>query len=65
MIKKSWSNATTILTATDAIRDTLKVMDLDGLKQVNQYIVKTAVENTVFEKGTIDGYTVRKAVQNA
>ena len=42
----------------DAIRDTLKVMDIDGLKQVNQDIVKKAVENKVFENGTIDGYTV-------
>ncbi|KLU66406.1 transposase DDE domain protein [Desulfosporosinus acididurans] len=42
----------------DAIRDTLKVMDIDGLKQVNQNIVKTAVENKVFDNGTIDGYTV-------
>ena len=42
----------------DAIRDTLKVLDLEGLKQVNQNIVKTAVENNVFDNGTIDGYTV-------
>ena len=42
----------------DAIRDTLKVIDLDGLKQVNQQIVKTTVENKVFENGTIDGYMV-------
>ncbi|WP_407312453.1 hypothetical protein [Desulfosporosinus sp. SB140] len=40
----------------DAIRDTLKVMDIDGLKQINQHIVKTAVENKTFENGTIDGY---------
>ena len=42
----------------DAIRDTLKVMDIDGLKQINQNIVKTAVENKTFENGTIDGYMV-------
>ena len=42
----------------DAIRDTLKVMDIEGLKQVNQDIVKKAVENKVFENGTIDGYMV-------
>jgi len=36
------------------VRDTLKVMDIDGLKQINQHIVKTAVENKVFENGTID-----------
>jgi len=42
----------------DAIRDTLKVIDLDGLKQVNRQIIKKAVENKVFDHGTIDGYTV-------
>jgi hypothetical protein len=42
----------------DTIRDTLKVIDLNGLKQINQHIVKTAVENKTFENGTIDGYTV-------
>ncbi|WP_243450460.1 hypothetical protein [Desulfosporosinus sp. Sb-LF] len=42
----------------DAIRDTLKVMDIDGLKQINQKIVKTAVENKTFENGSIDGYMV-------
>jgi len=33
-------------------------MDINGLKQVNQDIVKKAVENKVFENGTIDGYMV-------
>jgi len=42
----------------DAIRDTLKVMDIDGLKQINQQIVKTALQNKTFENGTIDGYMV-------
>jgi len=46
------------LAQVDAIRDTLKIIDLDGLKQVNLLIMKTAVENKVFENGTIDGYTV-------
>ena len=48
----------TKLPQVDTIRDTLKVMDIDGLKQINQHIVKTAVENKVFENGTIDGYMV-------
>jgi len=45
----------------DAIRDTLKVMDIDGLKQINQQILKTALQNKTFENhrwiygGTIDG----------
>ena len=42
----------------DAIRDTLKVIDLDGLKQVNRHIVKTAIENKVYKNGTVDGYMV-------
>ncbi|WP_291299883.1 transposase [Desulfosporosinus sp. BICA1-9] len=42
----------------DAIRDTLKVLNINGLKQINQDIVKKAVENKVFENGTIDGYMV-------
>ena len=37
----------TKLPQVDAIRDTLKVIDIDGLKQINQHIVKTAVENKV------------------
>ncbi|TGE31020.1 hypothetical protein [Desulfosporosinus sp. Sb-LF] len=48
----------TKLPQVDAIRDTLKVIDIDGLKQINLHIVKKAVENKVLENGTIDGYTV-------
>ena len=48
----------TKLPQVDAIRDTLKVIDIDGLKQINQDIVIKAVENKVFENGTIDGYMV-------
>ena len=33
-------------------------MDIDGLKQINQQIVKTALQNKTFENGTIDGYMV-------
>jgi len=42
----------------DTIRDTLKVIDIKGLKQINECIIKKAIENKVFENGTIDGYTV-------
>ena len=48
----------TKLPQVDAIRDTIKVMNIDGLEQINQDIVNKAVENKVFENGTIDGYTV-------
>ena len=48
----------TKLPQVDTIRDTLKVIDINGLKQINQHIVKKSVENKVFENGTLDGYTV-------
>ena len=42
----------------DAIRDTLKLIDINWLNQINQHIVKKAVDNKVFANGTIDGYNV-------
>jgi len=35
----------TKLPQVDAIRDTLKVIDINGLKQINQLIVKKSVAN--------------------
>ena len=40
------------------LRNTVKVIDLNGLKHANDQIVKKAVKNKVYDKGTIDGYTV-------
>ena len=48
----------TRLPLVDTIRDTLKVIDVKGLKEINKCIIKKVVENKVFENGTIDGYTV-------
>lgn len=48
----------TKLPLVDTIRDTLKVIDTKGLKEINRCIIKKAVENKVFENGTIDGYIV-------
>ena len=42
----------------DTIRDTLKVIDLKGLANINKGIIKKAIENKTFVNGTIDGYTV-------
>ena len=42
----------------DTIRDTLKVVDLDGLRSINRKIIKKAIRNKVFSNRTIDGYTV-------
>lgn len=42
----------------DVVRDTLKVIDLNGLANINKGIIKKAIENKAFRKGTIDGYTV-------
>ena len=33
----------TRLPQVDAIRDTLKVIDIKGLKQINEYIIKKAI----------------------
>ncbi|MDR3599065.1 MAG: hypothetical protein P4L49_01035, partial [Desulfosporosinus sp.] len=48
----------TKLAQVDATRDALKVIDINGLSQINQHIIKKSVENKVFVNGTIDGYTV-------
>ena len=47
-----------ILPLVDTIRDTLKLIDLDGLANINKGIIKKAVKNKVFRNGTIDGFTV-------
>ena len=46
------------LSQIDAIRDTLKVTEVDGLKYILVHTVKKAIENKFFANGTIDGYTV-------
>ena len=38
----------TKLAQVDTIRGTLKVIDINGLKQINHHIVKKSVENKVF-----------------
>ena len=42
----------------DTIRDTVKVIETEGLKSILQHTVKRAFTNKVFDNGTIDGYTV-------
>ncbi len=42
----------------DSIRDTLKVIDIIGLREVIKFVIKKARKNKVFEKGTIDGLVV-------
>ncbi len=48
----------TKLPGIDAIRDTLKAMGIEELKYILTLIIKKAIDNKVFENGTIDGYTV-------
>ena len=48
----------TILPLVDTIRDTLKLINLKGLSNINKSIIKKAIENKVFRNGTIDGVTV-------
>ena len=42
----------------DTIRDTLKVLEINGLKVILHHTVKRAIANKVFDNGTIDGYVV-------
>jgi len=42
----------------DTIRDTLKVLEIDGLKVILHHTVRRAIANKVFNNGTIDGYVV-------
>jgi len=42
----------------DAIRSSLKSIDLSGLRKLNKSIIRKAVRNKVLDEGTIDGYTV-------
>ncbi len=48
----------TKLPGIDTIRDTLKAVRIEELKYLIELIIKKAIENKVFENGTIDGYTV-------
>jgi len=47
----------TKLPGIDTIRDTLKVLNTDGLYNANKSIIKKAIQNKTFINGTIDGYT--------
>jgi hypothetical protein len=42
----------------DVIRDTLKVIDIDGLREMLLYGIRKSRENKVFNRGTIDGLVV-------
>ncbi len=44
----------TMLPKIDTIRDTLKVLETQGLKAILHHIVKRAVANKVFDNGTIE-----------
>ena len=55
--KNIFSNRTT-QPSIDTIRDTVKVIEMNGLKSILQHTVKRAITNKVFNNGTIDGYTV-------
>ena len=42
----------------DTIRSSLKSINLNALRRINERIIKKAVRNNVLDEGTIDGYTV-------
>ncbi len=44
----------TKLPQVDSIRNTLKKIDLEGLRKTNNAIVKKAIKNKVFDEGTIE-----------
>ena len=44
----------------DAIRNSLKSINLNTLRRINQKIVRKAVRNKVYNEGTIDGGVYRK-----
>jgi hypothetical protein len=46
----------TKLPLVDTIRDTLKVIELKGVSNINKSIIRKAINNKTFRKGTIDGY---------
>lgn len=55
--KKLFSKKTK-MPSIDAVRHSLNKTDLESLNKMNKDIVKTAIQNKVFRKGTIDGYKV-------
>jgi len=42
----------------DTIRNSLKTINLDSLRKINNSIIRKAVRNKVLNEGTIEGYTV-------
>ena len=48
----------TNLPGIDTVRDTLKVIKTDGLREILRHNFKKAINNKVFAGGTIDGYIV-------
>ncbi len=42
----------------DTFRDTLKVLEIDGLKIILRHTVERAIANKAYDNGTIDGYMV-------
>jgi predicted transposase YbfD/YdcC len=48
----------TKLPGIDVIRDTLKVIVMNGLRRMNYHLIKKSIINKVFDNGTIDGYIV-------
>ena len=39
----------------DTIRDTLKVIEIEGLREMLKCCITKTIENKVFDNGTIDG----------
>lgn len=42
----------------DTIRNTMKKMDLDGLRMINKSIINKSIRNKIFANGTLEGNIV-------
>jgi len=42
----------------DSLRNTMKQIDIEGLRKINKYIVKKAIRNKIFQYGTFEEYII-------
>ena len=48
----------TKLPKVDSIRNTMKQIDIEGLRRINKYIVRKAIRNKTFQYGTFEKYII-------
>ena len=42
----------------DAVRDSLKIIEIKGIEALHHSIIRTSIQNKLVRNGTIDGYKV-------